>query len=513
MSRHSNSKVVINDVATPASLTGNIADVTEEQFANPATNACKLCTPLGACLAFRGVRGAIPFLHGSQGCATYIRRYLISHFRETMDIAASNFSETSAVFGGGLNIRIGLENVLRQYQPELVGLATTCLSETIGEDLQGHLREFHSKHITAEGTAPLPPIVPVSCASYRGTHADGFHKAVRELVRVLCPPASEKPTPTNAGNNTDTPTTPLPRPAFSFPTPPPTALFPGMVSPADLRELRRIADLFAIPVTILPDYSDTLDGPSWTDYQKLPDGGTPVGDIRNLINANAAIECGRVLAGTAITAATLLAKHHGVPAHRIGLPIGLRESDRLMAIFATLTGHEPGWLPPALTAERGRLIDSWVDGHKYVFEKRAIVYGEEDLVVGLASSLCEIGVVPVLCASGGRSGHLAAALRDTIPELDERTQIVEGADFAEITARAVALNPAPDFLIGSSKGYTLARQLNIPLIRCGFPIHDRIGAQRTLHVGYAGAQTLFDRIANALLERKQTDSSIGYAYL
>ena len=29
------------------------------------TNACKLCTPLGASMAFRGVEGAIPFLHGS----------------------------------------------------------------------------------------------------------------------------------------------------------------------------------------------------------------------------------------------------------------------------------------------------------------------------------------------------------------------------------------------------------------------------------------------------------------
>ena len=53
------------------------------------TNACKLCTPLGATLAFKGVEGAIPFLHGSQGCATYMRRYIISHFREPMDIASS----------------------------------------------------------------------------------------------------------------------------------------------------------------------------------------------------------------------------------------------------------------------------------------------------------------------------------------------------------------------------------------------------------------------------------------
>ena len=70
-------------------------------------NACHVCTPLGACLVFRGIEGAIPLLHGSQGCSTYIRRYMIGHFREPMDIASSNFSESAAIYGGGANFRTG----------------------------------------------------------------------------------------------------------------------------------------------------------------------------------------------------------------------------------------------------------------------------------------------------------------------------------------------------------------------------------------------------------------------
>ncbi len=486
-----------------------------EPYPNATTNACKLCTPLGACLAFRGVEGAIPFLHGSQGCATYIRRYVISHFREPMDIAASNFSESSAVFGGGLNVRIGLENVIRQYKPALVGLATTCLSETIGEDLAGHLRDFHNLHPGGVEGIPIPPIVPVSCASYRGTHANGFHDAVRALVDTLCPgaassstgsagilPADDAPASSNGMRH------PGPRSLADAAAPsPPVALFPGMLSPADLRELKRIAAAFGLPVTLLPDYSDTLDGPSWADYEKLPAGGTPVGAIRALARAQASVEFGRVLARAPVTAATVLARRHGVLPCRLGLPIGLRETDRFIEHLAALSGRET---PADLARERGRLIDSWVDGHKYVFEKRAIVYGEEDLVVGLASLLAEFGVTPVLCASGGRSGRLADALRAAVPELDERTVIREGADFADIAGESSALQP--DFLIGSSKGYSLARRLGVPLIRCGFPVHDRIGGQRILHVGYAGAQALFDRIVNALLDRKQEDS-VGYSYL
>jgi nitrogenase molybdenum-iron protein NifN len=47
----------------------------------------------------------------------------------------------------------------------------------------------------------------------------------------------------------------------------------------------------------------------------------------------------------------------------------------------------------------------------------------------------------------------------------------------------------------------------------GFPIHDRVGGQRILHLGYHGAQQLFDTITNALIEKKQDDSSVGYSYM
>ncbi len=102
------------------------------------TNACKLCKPLGACLAFRGMEGAVPFLHGSQGCATYMRRYIISHFREPMDIASSSLGEKQAVYGGGPNLKQGLGNVMNKYGAGLIGVATTCLTETIGDDVPGH---------------------------------------------------------------------------------------------------------------------------------------------------------------------------------------------------------------------------------------------------------------------------------------------------------------------------------------------------------------------------------------
>ena len=95
--------------------------------------------------------------------------------------------------------------------------------------------------------------------------------------------------------------------------------------------------------------------------------------------------------------------------------------------------------------------------------------------------------------------------------LPPNTLVKEGCDFAEIAELAPSLKP--DFLLGSSKGAGIARSLKVPLVRVGFPIHDRLGGQRVLHLGYRGAQELYDRIVNTLLEVKQESSPIGYSYL
>ncbi len=81
-------------------------------------NACKLCAPLGASIVYRGIEGSVPLIHGSQGCATYIRRYVISHFKEPIDIASSNVSEEGAIFGGGNHLQKALDNIARQYRPK-----------------------------------------------------------------------------------------------------------------------------------------------------------------------------------------------------------------------------------------------------------------------------------------------------------------------------------------------------------------------------------------------------------
>jgi nitrogenase molybdenum-iron protein NifN len=282
-----------------------------------------------------------------------------------------------------------------------------------------------------------------------------------------------------------------------------------MLSPADLRHLKEITDDFGLSCMMLPDYSKTLDGSLWSAYERIPAGGTPVEEIRNAGGALASIEFGSTLAKEKETAGKWMEKNFKVPIHSIGIPIGVGQTDAFFRILETVSGNP---VPHKYIGERGRLIDALVDGHKIVNGIRAVVYGEEDWIIGLVSWLSEIGVIPVLCASGGRSGRLAEQIHRILPEkLQDVVQTMEDADFIDM--EAAANNLKPDLLIGNSKGYSMARRLKVPLVRLGFPIHDRMGGPRLIHIGYRGAQQIFDQIANAVIEKRQEASPIGYTYM
>lgn len=439
-------------------------------------NACKLCTPLGACLAFKGINNAITLLHGSQGCSTYIRRYTISHFREPVDIASSNFSEDTAVYGGEANLLTAIKNVIYQYNPDVIGIPTTCLSETIGDDVKMIVRSIKDKLENEEGIH----LIPVSTPSYSGTHADGFQLAAKGAVERF---AEE---PMGKQNNL-------------------VNIFHSMQSPADIRLLKEIIADFGLEGTVFPDYSDTMDGGVWKEYERIPKGGTTINEMKIMSSAAASIEFGYVAPEK--SAASYLEEKFEVKKYPVSIPIGIINSDAFFKVLEEISGRKT---PDKYLSERRRLIDSYVDAHKYLFGKKVLIYGEEDLVLALAQFVSEIGLVPEICATGSVNKSFKEKIQAYLPN-SEQVTVLDDSDF-EIIREAI-LEKEIDLIIGNSKGYKIAREVKIPLVRVGFPIHDRIGAQRLKICGFEGTQELFDRVTNALLEYKQENSPIGYSYI
>src|SRR5512136_1375757 len=133
-------------------------------------NPAKTCQPIGAMYAALGVHKCLPHSHGGQGCCAYHRSTLSRHYKEPAMAATSSFTEGSSVFGGQSNLLQAIENIFSLYDPEVIAVHTTCLSETIGDDIP----QIASK-AKDEGKVPAGKhIIHANTPSYVGSHVTGF---------------------------------------------------------------------------------------------------------------------------------------------------------------------------------------------------------------------------------------------------------------------------------------------------------------------------------------------------
>ncbi|WP_283772435.1 nitrogenase component 1, partial [Bradyrhizobium sp. sBnM-33] len=65
-----------------------------------AVNPLKMSQPIGGAFAFMGLRGAMPLLHGSQGCTSFGLTLFVRHFKEAVPLQTTAMSEVATVLGG-----------------------------------------------------------------------------------------------------------------------------------------------------------------------------------------------------------------------------------------------------------------------------------------------------------------------------------------------------------------------------------------------------------------------------
>jgi nitrogenase molybdenum-iron protein beta chain len=93
--------------------------------------------------------------------------------------------------------------------------------------------------------------------------------------------------------------------------------------------------------------------------------------------------------------------------------------------------------------------------------------------------------------------------------LDDRrhqAQVAQGPQADMFLMHQWIKNEPVDLLIGNSYGKYIARDEDLPFVRHGFPILDRVGHQHFPTVGYRGAIRLLEQILDAFLDRQDRDS-------
>ena len=144
-------------------------------------NPARTCQPIGAMYAALGIHRCLPHSHGSQGCCAYHRSHLTRHYKEPIMATTSSFTEGAAVFGGTGNLRQAITNIFHIYDPDVIAIHTTCLSETIGDDLPSIIQKAKDEGLIPEGKW----VIHANTPGYVGSHVTGFSNMTTSMVKYF----------------------------------------------------------------------------------------------------------------------------------------------------------------------------------------------------------------------------------------------------------------------------------------------------------------------------------------
>ncbi|MCG3187033.1 MAG: Nitrogenase molybdenum-iron protein beta chain [Rhodocyclaceae bacterium] len=416
-----------------------------------AVNPLKMSQPIGGALAFMGLADTMPILHGSQGCTAFGMVLFVRHFKESIPLQTTAMSEVATVLGGFDNVEQAVMNIYSKSRPAIIGMCSTGLTETKGDDVEGYLRLTRQRHPELEDTA----LIYVSTPDFKGAFQDGWAATVLRILQVLV----EKPA--------------APR------EPARVAVLPGgHLTVADIEELREILESFGLEPVFVPDLSGSLDGHVPEDFSPTTIGGTRREAIAALGSASLVLAVGEQMR----TAAEWLGQHIDAPVQIFDRLLGLGATDRLMAFLADHSGRP---VPTKYRRQRSQLVDAMLDGHFYTGGCKVAIGAEPDLLHGVGRFLAELGC------------ELAAAVTTTDSPLLEHLPVEEVliGDLEDLEARAAGC----DLLITHAHGRQMAERLEIPFLRMGLPIFDRLGAAHRLALGYRGSRDFIFEVANALI--------------
>lgn len=417
-----------------------------------AVNPLKMSQPIGAALAFLGLGKCMPLMHGSQGCTAFGLVLFVRHFRETIPLQTTAMNEVTTILGGMENLEQAILNIYHRAKPEIIGICSTGLTETKGDDVDGFLKLIRQKHPELSETA----LVYVQTPDYLGAFQDGWGKAVTSIVNTLCDPVPKTSWQVN--------------------------VLPGShLTVADIEEVREIIESFGLLPIIAPDLSGSLDGHIPETFLPTTLGGAKVSQIKQMGGSAVTIAIGEQMR----PAAEALQAKAGVPYRLFDRLTGLAANDEFLGYLSELSATP---VSTKYRCQRSQLVDAMLDGHFFFGRKKVALGAEPDLLWQMGSWLAEMG-----CEIEAAVTTTQSTLLGKLPA----EEVVIG-DLEDLENRAAGC----DLLITHSHGRQAADRLGIPFLRMGLPLFDRIGAAHKLSVGYRGTRDLVFELGNLFIHNQ-----------
>ena len=409
-------------------------------------NPIKLSQPMGALLCFLGIKNTMPLMHGAQGCASFSKVFFTRHFSDPIAVQTTAVNDITAVIDGGdYSISEAIKNITKKVKPDLVGLFTTGITETKGDDIKG--AAFLLKEVQK--------MVFVHTPDFEGGLESGYAKSIEAIIEQLI-----KPTTTLNHQK--------------------ALLIPNVnLTPIEVEKIKEQIDLFGYETLALPDISQSLDGHLGVKQGALSSGGISVEEIESLGDSGVVItignsveKCGKVF----------LEKNPNTVHLHFDTISGLLKVDQfykaLMEVKNISTPHL------SIVRWRKRLQDALLDTHFALGGKNILIACEPDQILSIATTTKEAGANIHTIVSPNKSVSLE--------KIDCKNVIIGDFDDVEVHLKDC------DMVISNFHAQRLAHKFEKKLLLRGFPNYEQVGNNLKNDTLYEGSCYLLFEIANTI---------------
>lgn len=413
-------------------------------------NPIKLSQPMGAMLCFLGIKNCMPLMHGAQGCASFSKVFFTRHFNDPIAVQTTAVNDITAVIDGGdYAISESIKNITKKVKPELVGLFTTGLTETKGDDIKG----------ACTLVADVQQMVYVNTPDFEGSIESGFSKSIEAIIQQLVQSSTQ--IDTNKA-----------------------LIIPNVnLKPIEVEKIKDTISLFGYEVFSLPDLSESLDGHLGLKQGALTSGGISVEDIKKLATSSLVFTIGKSVEKCG---EKILEKNPNIQLFHFDSLGGLEASDKFFKILCKVKNiTQPH---PSIVRWRKRLQDALLDTHFVIGSSKVIIALEPDQALSVANTIIEAGANIKAIVTTHRN--------DLLDEIECEHLMV--GDFEDVES----FLQEGDLVISNFHAERLAIKHKKALLVRGYPDFEGLGNQLKNDVLYEGSSYLLFELANLINHHK-----------
>jgi len=409
-------------------------------------NPIKLSQPMGALLCFLGIKNTMPLMHGAQGCASFSKVFFTRHFSDPIAVQTTAINDITAVIDGGdYSISEAVKNITKKVKPDLVGLFTTGMTETKGDNIKG--ATFLLKDVQK--------MVYVHTPDFEGGLESGYAKSIKAIIEQLV-------TPTTSIDNKK------------------ALLIPNVnLTPIEVEKIKEQIDMFEYETLALPDISQSLDGHLGLKQGALSSGGITIQEIEKLGDTQVVITIGNSVekAGE-----VLKNKNPNIIHLHFDTISGLLKADKFYKELMKIKKlSKPN---PTIIRWRKRLQDALLDTHFALGGTKVVIAAEADQILSIATTIQEAGAIITAVVSPNKSVSL---------ETINCKNVIIG-DFEDVENE---LKNA-DLLISNFHGERICEAHKKALMVRGFPNYELVGNNLKNDTLYEGSCYMLFEIANII---------------